>query len=469
MKANLHLLGARTGNCLRTTVALEEAGLSYRPVPVDLRRLEHRGAEHLELNPAGKVPVLVDETGLERLVLSQSNAIMLHVADMAGERLLPTNVHPRAIALERFFYFTTDVIALSHSAFLLRGSGGEAASEMLMYGAVTAMSASGRYLTADYMAGGQFSLADISAFTIAASIVEWIDWKMPNENCLGSLGHMIEQKPPFGMKCSGVERVVRTVPERERFRDVFGDHILMVTLAGQTEFSASRIDRLPLEEREDVTDAISFTPATRERTILLSRGSLNQVRISIPPAFVLRACDIDKEPTWSAPYNAQDARSAATMRALLRVHEEGPISRIHHDTLMITLARRIGQRFGRIEPRSNDTWLSPAALRQVLARIEDDPSSSPSLAELSRVAGLSASGFLRAFRGSVGQSPGSYLVSRRIARAATMLRNTELSISEVAQATGFRSAARFSTIFGLLQGSEPAQFRRATDMSVYQN
>jgi GST-like protein len=173
----MSLFGARTGNCLRTAVALEESGLSYQVVPVDLRNLEHRGPKHLELNPAGKVPVLVDETGPERLVLAQSNAIMLHVADMVAGQLLPTDGHPRAVALERFFHFTTDVIALSHAAFFLRDKGREPAREILTSGAVTAMIASERYLVAPYMAGEQFTLADISAFTIATSFFDAIDWK----------------------------------------------------------------------------------------------------------------------------------------------------------------------------------------------------------------------------------------------------------------------------------------------------
>lgn len=177
MTPSLNLFGARTGNCLRTAITLEESGLSYRIMPVDLRNLEHRGARHIELNPAGKVPVLVDETGSERLVLSQSNAIMLHVADMAGERLLPTDRHPRAAALERFFYFTTDVIALSHAAFFLRDQGREPARELLTSGAVAAMIASERHLVAPYMAGERFTLADISAFTIATSLFEAIDWE----------------------------------------------------------------------------------------------------------------------------------------------------------------------------------------------------------------------------------------------------------------------------------------------------
>jgi AraC family transcriptional regulator len=258
-----------------------------------------------------------------------------------------------------------------------------------------------------------------------------------------------------------MERFARVVPERERYRDTFHDHVLILTLAGETEFSASRIDRLPLEERADAQDAVSFTPAGRERTTLLSRGSLDQVRINIPAWFISQAFDIDAEPSWEAPYNTNDRRSAATVRALIRAQADGPIARVYHDALMIMLARRIGHRFGRVEARKNDSWLPPAALSDVVARIDEDVLGVPSLAELARVAGLSASAFLRAFHGSVGQTPGSYVISRRIARAARILKSTDLPVSAVAEVTGFTSAKRFSAIFDHLQGSPPSQYRQA--------
>ena len=78
MKTTLELCGAQTGNCIRAAIALEEAGLSYTPKLVDLSSGAQRGVDHLALNPAGKVPVLVEnEEDREPFILTQSNAIFM--------------------------------------------------------------------------------------------------------------------------------------------------------------------------------------------------------------------------------------------------------------------------------------------------------------------------------------------------------------------------------------------------------
>jgi hypothetical protein len=55
----IELYGARTGNCLRVSIALEEAALPYVVRRVDLRRGEQRRPQHLVLNPMGQVPTVV--------------------------------------------------------------------------------------------------------------------------------------------------------------------------------------------------------------------------------------------------------------------------------------------------------------------------------------------------------------------------------------------------------------------------
>lgn len=71
------LYGYRNGRTLRALWALEEAGAQYDYVEVDLFKGEARTPEFLKLNPAGKVPVLVDEEH----VITESAAICLHIAE----------------------------------------------------------------------------------------------------------------------------------------------------------------------------------------------------------------------------------------------------------------------------------------------------------------------------------------------------------------------------------------------------
>src|ERR1700712_6073122 len=121
MDSTLELYGAQTGNCIRAAIALEEVGLSYTSKFVDLSSGAHQGADHLALNPLGKVPVLVErQKGREPFILTQSNAIILYAAGKAPGRLLPENDRDRAIGLGRFFFFVTEVCPISHPAISLR-------------------------------------------------------------------------------------------------------------------------------------------------------------------------------------------------------------------------------------------------------------------------------------------------------------------------------------------------------------
>lgn len=183
MNTTLELYGAQTGNCIRAAIALEEAGLSYTPRLVDLSSGAHKSADHLALNPAGKVPVLVEKEGdREPFVLTQSNAIILYAAGKAAGRLLPESDHDRAIALERFFFFVTDVIAVSHAAFSLRGSNAQDGQKILLDRVLATLETAERYVGHDeFMAGKTFSAADIAGFTITQSMKSDLPWpKLPN-------------------------------------------------------------------------------------------------------------------------------------------------------------------------------------------------------------------------------------------------------------------------------------------------
>ena len=119
----IDLYSAGTANGFRASVALEEAGLSYRVHKVDLAKGEHRGAEFLKLNPAGLIPVIVDQDGPggKPLTLSQSGAIILYIAEKAG-KFLPKDAARRAIALQWFMQGATDVAATSGTIFRLENS-----------------------------------------------------------------------------------------------------------------------------------------------------------------------------------------------------------------------------------------------------------------------------------------------------------------------------------------------------------
>jgi glutathione S-transferase len=78
---------------IRARWILQELGVDFEAVSINLAAGEHRKAEFLELNPAGKVPVLVDED----LVLTESVAIVLYLAEKYSDRgFIPPDPQQRA-------------------------------------------------------------------------------------------------------------------------------------------------------------------------------------------------------------------------------------------------------------------------------------------------------------------------------------------------------------------------------------
>jgi GST-like protein len=104
---------------LDSVIALEEAHLPYTVRHVDLHAGQQRQLPFLALNPRGQVPVLVRHSADDPFVLTQSSAITMFAAACAPDALLPGGSQGEVAAIqERFFFFVTDVIAVSHAAFV---------------------------------------------------------------------------------------------------------------------------------------------------------------------------------------------------------------------------------------------------------------------------------------------------------------------------------------------------------------
>jgi AraC-like DNA-binding protein len=83
------------------------------------------------------------------------------------------------------------------------------------------------------------------------------------------------------------------------------------------------------------------------------------------------------------------------------------------------------------------------------------------VADLAAAAKLSPAHFSREFRRAFGEPPHRYLASRRLERAATLLRSTDRPIAEVCLMVGLTSLGSFTTSFGRAFGMSPDAYRRA--------
>lgn len=95
----LHFYGWATPNSQRVSIMLEECGLDYAVTGVNIRAREQFAPEIVALNPYGKIPILVEtRPGLAPLVLFESGAILIHLAERHGV-LLPREGDARAAVL----------------------------------------------------------------------------------------------------------------------------------------------------------------------------------------------------------------------------------------------------------------------------------------------------------------------------------------------------------------------------------
>src|SRR5437870_7135022 len=78
---------------------------------------------------------------------------------------------------------------------------------------------------------------------------------------------------------------------------------------------------------------------------------------------------------------------------------------------------------------------------------------------LARVSGVSGAHFARSFKEAFGLPPHRYLLTRRIERATAMLRDTELSITDIAFETGWKSLGTFGRTFRDVTGASPGEVR----------
>jgi AraC-like DNA-binding protein len=79
--------------------------------------------------------------------------------------------------------------------------------------------------------------------------------------------------------------------------------------------------------------------------------------------------------------------------------------------------------------------------------------------DLARAAGLSRAHFSREFRRAFGESPHAYLLTRRLERAAALLRGTDRSVTDICFSIGLQSVGSFTTSFTRTYGVSPTVYR----------
>jgi len=157
-----------------------------------------------------------------------------------------------------------------------------------------------------------------------------------------------------------------------------------------------------------------------------------------------------------------DACAAGLLYALEAERAQGyPTGQLFLDNVEAALAALLATSRSKVEPRSmiSNGGLAPHRLRRVLEFMRSSVERQITLEGLAACVGLSQSHFLYQFRRSMNVSPQRYMLSLRIDRSKALLKGSNLSVLEIAQATGFKNAQHFATVFRRIVGVSPSYYR----------
>ena len=122
----------------------------------------------------------------------------------------------------------------------------------------------------------------------------------------------------------------------------------------------------------------------------------------------------------------------------------------------------VGDAAGQVrDPGLHFNPLRPTVMLRIEEHVRAHLAETIHLASLADIANMSVDHFLRSFRAAAGTTPHQYILRLRLAKAATMLRETVTPIATIAAQCGFHSASHFSVAFGNHFGLQPSQYRRS--------
>lgn len=139
------------------------------------------------------------------------------------------------------------------------------------------------------------------------------------------------------------------------------------------------------------------------------------------------------------------------------VNDPDPSMQLYGEGLIAAIAARLFAKPS--EPGAETKGLAPCQLQRVVEYLDAHLPQRVDLTHLAALAGLSQSQFSRAFKASTGMAPYRWQLDARIRRAQLLLINTNTSLDDVAEATGFADAVHFGRTFRKLTGATPAAWR----------
>ena len=163
------------------------------------------------------------------------------------------------------------------------------------------------------------------------------------------------------------------------------------------------------------------------------------------------------QPIYTARSAAAGRRLQDEMLYIVNHSDASPIHLIAHGYLFLDqLVQSSANRQEGRERRLRDFYI-----KEALVFIDRNYQRDISIEEIAAVCGLNRSYFGKVFREAVGESPQAYLLHYRMARAAQLLKETRLSIGEIARQVSYDNQLHFSRAFKNVHGVSPREYRSA--------
>lgn len=154
---------------------------------------------------------------------------------------------------------------------------------------------------------------------------------------------------------------------------------------------------------------------------------------------------------------------AGLRRTILAIIDElsatGSPSRLFLDMAAQSLAQRLLRRHCGNAPSCDAAVLTAPQLRRIIELVHEHLDGDIDLEMLAEAAGVSRFHFVRGFKATTGQSPHKWLTAQRMEHAKTLLRQTRLSMINIAAAVGFESQSHFGQVFRAHTGTTPSHWR----------
>jgi AraC family transcriptional regulator len=259
------------------------------------------------------------------------------------------------------------------------------------------------------------------------------------------------------------------VVELQHFRDIdmvvpVREHIIGAHIAGSVNLRQSRHGRSCV--RHVRAGDVTITPSGEPKHF--QHGGENVViLLKLDPAFVQRVaeteCAVDPARVEiNENFGTPDSRLVMLGKRIVACLElEGEAGRLQAESLTFQVASHLLRHYGAasMSPPKTAPRLSPRNLRRALDYIDENLREGISLADIARALSMSPGHFAHAFRQTTGLPPHRFVLQRRIEQARTLLRETDLPMTEIAYRIGCSSHSQFSVLFRRVSGQRPRDYR----------